>query len=210
MTPAGFENRWRGDELARATALLVDLRDVFAELDITMCLVSGTLLGATRMNSIMPWDDDIDVSVKMRHWPELLGLDGAEGPRGIRFARVMDRDLHPFMRAYRDHEDFPFIDIFVHDRVGDAVRSWGSNARQYIDIPLADWFPYSEIELNGERYACPARPEAYCDILYPDWRVVARTWDWDHRNDCLGTNKVCFAEWDYAKRQLGAPLAAST
>lgn len=202
MIPIGFENRWAGDEKERAVSLLLTLRGLMNRMDILMCLVSGTLLGAVRMNAIMPWDDDIDVSIRMEDWPRLLDMDGAIVCDNLRFARVTDRDMHPFMRAFWDHRDFPFIDIFVHDPHGDVVRSYGSDSRQYIDVPYSQWFPYSTIELEGHEFKTPNDPEAYCDILYPDWRTVARTWDWDHRNDCPSTSRVYTASWDYKARQL--------
>ena len=225
MIPKGFENRWVNDEKILGMALLVDVRNLFEQLDVPACLIFGTLLGATRINDIMPWDDDIDVSINMKDWDKVLEFDGkyvSDLPINerasrrfkigtpVRFERILDRDMHPFMRAFRGDYEFPFIDIFTHEQMDGYVRCYGSRSNHYSDIPTDDFFPYSEIELDGSTFVAPANPEAFCDTHYPQWRTVAKTWGWDHRNDCESPNKTFSAVWNYEEKQLGPLLDGST
>ena len=73
--------------MKRAWAAEIDLLTILLEVcdkyNIQCYADSGTLLGAVRHKGFIPWDDDIDMTVKREEYTDLIKILRNELPKGI-------------------------------------------------------------------------------------------------------------------------------
>ncbi|MDO9494985.1 MAG: LicD family protein, partial [Nocardioides sp.] len=93
-----FDQELVDDYLEAAHAVGEHLLDVFArvcdELDIPFFVTSGTLLGAVRSQSWIPWDDDVDVIMFRDDYARLQHVIGEHLPDEVAFSSPETRDDH--------------------------------------------------------------------------------------------------------------------
>ncbi|MDP2775043.1 MAG: LicD family protein [Nocardioides sp.] len=93
-----FDQDLVDDYLEATHAVGEHLLDVFArvchELDIPFFVTSGTLLGAVRSGSWIPWDDDVDVIMFRDDYARLQHVIGDHLPDGVAFSSPETRDDH--------------------------------------------------------------------------------------------------------------------
>jgi len=92
-----------GNNLIEAERLLNEVTSIFESCEINYWLEGGTLLGIRRENRLLPWDNDLDISI---HESELSKLDillSALKKRGFRIRlRKFDKDSKFFKKRYGD------------------------------------------------------------------------------------------------------------
>lgn len=149
------------------------------ETGIPFLLDHGTLLGAYRDGGIMPWDDDLDLSVEQADharlidwvrqqetrlprageldWSAKLAIDDQSGePLGLVLCFTDDNPLQfkPFGTAF----------WFMFRENG--------HVRQCINLAPARFFAgHDELVLNGRTYRTPRDVDAYLTHHYGDWRT---------------------------------------
>lgn len=81
--------------------------------DIAYWLDYGSLLGAIRSQSIIPWDTDCDVSILAKDLDKLMSLEKIINKNGFWF-----EDYHKVIKCiYWSKTNFNGLDIYVHDIV---------------------------------------------------------------------------------------------
>jgi hypothetical protein len=167
------------------------------EMGIVYWLEGGTLLGAVRENgALLPWEDDVDISVLIDNddaWDALAAGVAARGDRDGYFVDAFQRrgfitishasPRRPPLRweNYRLRGEVR-LDLTVYRPAmsqGEPVLE-----RQPLKgrMPATDSggygvardlvLPTSTIAFLGRDFACPGRPEDYLHVLYGDYNQV--------------------------------------
>ena len=170
--------------------LLEVTHDILKELKIDHWITCGSLLGAVRHQSIIPWDDDIDLAM-MDSQTEILwenqdkfqkmGLLLVEYKFGY---KVFHQDS-PMIPNY--NHGFPFLDIFVmvHDTIEGRDSLVYKNKQYRIDYPehflTEELFPLTNYKLGKYTLPGPHKYRPFLDRVYgTDWKEVGRTHTLDH------------------------------
>ncbi len=171
-----------GKKLEIAQKMLHDVTTIFEKHNIRYWLDFGTLLGIVREGRILPWDDDMDISIfeedrqKVHDivMPEIKKLNYRIYSR----YHHIDDDVLKYgdFRAFRvrNYRWFFFrgyvkIDIFVMYKKGDYYYWYELGNKHKIPSYLVKEF--DQIEFNGKLYTKPKDHDAYLTYHYGNWRV---------------------------------------
>ena len=183
MIPKPFECRWTSDERSLALSLLVIAKKILSLGNVQPTLICGSLLGSIRHNGLIPWDDDLDVSIPEDSWESLSGQSSLFEQYGLTFFTCKNTITH---KVHFKNIPFPFIDIFKHVQTDEkTMRSYGHITKFYTDVPIECWYPFQEYPFETIFFPVPAVPEAFLDGKYPGWRDIADTGEWDHKRECM-------------------------
>lgn len=177
---------------------LLDITRVFETRGSRYMLADGTLLGAVRDGTFIPWDNDTDLMVPIQGFNPLVLRDLFD--EGFRFTRCFgfpDDGMEWTLERQGVETDL----FFVYPRDGSCYLSayWWDNGDgtaewiDYIHPPMDEGW----IEFQGHRFRAPADPESYLARCYGDsWRVPRDGWDYrlDPPNAVPRPARIKFAE----------------
>jgi len=170
-----------------ALKLLQSVTDCLDKNNIIYWLEGGTLLGVVREDRLLPWDNDLDISIKESEYDKLIDCLNEIKRLGWRVrTRSFENDDPPFVkdririikvRSRRLHffKGKICLDIFIKSkkddtyywRVGEKKKS--VPARYYKEI--VNW-PF-----NGKNYLIPKNYDEYLTYRYGNWRTPVKEWD---------------------------------
>ncbi|XP_066926834.1 uncharacterized protein RP689-like [Clytia hemisphaerica] len=169
---------------------------IFQNYKLPYWVTCGTLLGCVRHKGLIPWDDDLDISVMAKDEERLLSLRNVLLEEGI-----ILKEAFPGYVMYHKTEStpsennvnnevndrrLPFCDVIImqDSDKADRVEIRNGRARTFW---LNEWFKHTEIKslkpcLFGDFYfMIPCDPMGYLHRSYgEDCLKVARTHDYDH------------------------------
>ena len=152
-------------DVAAATSVLLEVKQVLDELGVVFYLEEGTCLGAIREHGIIPWDDDVDLA-------SVFGLHG-----------LTEKAVDGIVAKFREHG---FVTKIVHRSHAIYVPALKSGTRvdwhgrwivdgstfHYpgVRIPAGLFTDLKEIDFLGEKFHVPNPPEDFLRMKYgPDW-----------------------------------------
>lgn len=174
-------------DIELATKLLLDVTSKLDREGIPYHLEGGTLLGIVRDNEILPWDDDLDISVPAEYESQLAN---ALTYLFFKRWRIDKRRYHPFGELH-----FKGSRVF---KIRDRCRGLFSMGHCYLDIFLkqthnhkvywqakkklmavsADYYSGFEfVEFKGHKLKAPVNYKEYLTEKYGDWQIPVQNWD---------------------------------
>lgn len=177
-----------GKQLALSKKLLFKVAEILDTHDIPYHLEGGTLLGIVRDGQLLPWDDDLDISIPGQYREkaqEVLKKMWWSGWR-IKMKRatgdtdawhqgeviiVKIKNRHPLMPLLPGGVQ---LDIFFKYNF-DGHSYWQAGDK-LMRVDAAYYQGYDEVEFEGHKLKAPKNCESYLEEKYGDWRTPVKDW----------------------------------
>lgn len=177
-----------GKNLEEAEKLLADVITIFESCKVTYWLEGGTLLGLRREGRLLPWDNDLDISVHESELGKLSGLRNILEKKGFRVrTRRFTEDSDVFKKGdlrmikIRTKRFFGMIkgnvclDIFI--KYTKDEKTFWEIANKVKNVPSKYYTALKNLEFKGKSYTIPKLTDEYLTYRYGDWETPVKDWD---------------------------------
>lgn len=167
-----------------ALKMLKDVTNLLDENNIPYWLEGGTLLGVIRENRLLPWDNDLDISLKEEYYDKVLSIIKTLNYR-VRF-KEFEKDDAPFRKGIKRlvkvrNSKFLFfrgevsLDIFIKFKKNDQYY-WqvGKKRKSISSYYYNDLIKY---KFDNKEYLIPKLYEEYLTARYGDWKIPVKEWN---------------------------------
>lgn len=186
-----------------------DVHDVFHAIKIEYWIDWGTLLGAVRHRGIIPWDDDVDLSIDTSNEKKfkncaipILEELGYKVGEKYGYYKIL---ASPDLIKLRENEKYPGCDVFIATQQSGRLllKGW-EHSIQIKDLKPLKKYKFGEFFVWGS-----ANPTPYLNDLYgKNWRNLANRGA-DHINeDSSESSGIPFHlnDTDYQPAQPTGPI----
>ncbi len=157
-------------------------------------LEGGTLLGIIREERLLPWDNDLDITVKYEDLDKILKARKDIWKAGYRTrVRHYKEDIGPFKKGQVKiikvqtrklffFKGFTLLDIFVKKRV-DGKYYWTVGGKNIVlkSAPEKFYKELSKVDFKGHDYSIPKDYKEYLTYRYGQWNIVKK--DYNYKKD---------------------------
>lgn len=177
-----------GNNKILAENLLIEITSLLDKNNIIYCLEGGTLLGIYRENRLLPWDNDLDLSILE---DELIKIDKfIEDLRKANFrvrTRYFQKDDFYFKKRnlriikIRNKSLFGLIkgpiclEIFIKYKRENCV--YWKVGNKTMAAPLFFYEKIRTILFLNKEYKIPLETEAYLEHKYGNWKIQQKEWN---------------------------------
>lgn len=186
-------HKLEGKNLKIALKMLHNITDVLDKHQIPYWLEGGTLLGIIRENRLLPWDNDMDISIK-EEYAQKLEIALKDLKYRVRY-KEFEKDDMPFKsgikRLYkiRNNRFFFFrgtvtLDIFIKFRFEDKYFWQIGGCKK--SVPAHFYDELGSIEFNDKKYLIPQLFDEYLTHRYGDWTIPVKEWNTFKDDKALG------------------------
>ena len=177
-----------GKNLEQAEKLLADVIAIFDSCEVTYWLEGGTLLGLRREGRLLPWDNDLDISVHESEYGKFARLNDTLKKNGFRVrTREFKEDSDVFRKGnlrmikIRTKRFFGLIkgkvclDVFI--KYTKDEKTFWEIANKVKNVPSKYYASLKTLEFNGKSYTIPKLTDEYLSYRYGDWQTPVKDWD---------------------------------
>lgn len=187
-----------GEIAVIAREMLKKVAVILEKNNIPYVLEAGTLLGIVRENRLLPWDNDMDITITSKYAENLLKIRPQLWRAGYRTrVRRYKKDIGPFKkgmprilkiqtRKFLFFKQYALLDIFIKYPVGDAYQ-WTISSKKPVlkAVPLKYYDQHTKIEFDGHQYSAPKDFEGFLEYCYGDWRTPVKDWNFRTGDNCV-------------------------
>jgi len=169
-----------------ALKMLKDVTDLLDQHSIPYWLEGGTLLGVIRENRLLPWDNDLDISIKNSHLDRLQqALKELNWRYRVR-VREFEKNEPPFQKSairlikIKNRKLLFFsgevsLDIFIKfEKDNETFWQIGDKRKS---VPSRFYDELLKYEFDGKEYLVPKLYREYLTFRYGDWQTVVKEWN---------------------------------
>ncbi len=177
-----------GKNLQDAENLLFKATDIFDQHQITYWLEGGTLLGIRRENRLLPWDNDLDISLHASETPKLTTLAKELKSQGFRVRHRYFTETTNFFKKgdlrmikIRTRRFFGLLkgkvclDVFVK-YTQDEETYWEIDKKTKF-VPSKFYDSFREVTFKNKNYPIPENTDEYLTYRYGDWQTPVKDWN---------------------------------
>ena len=177
-----YDIRLEGKNLVNALSLLEDIAKILDKLKIDYWLEGGTLLGVRRENRLLPWDNDVDLSLMVLDRKNENELISALKKSGFRVRLRKYESDHDYCkkddsRLIKIRKSYLFglikgavcLEIFIKYKVGD--KAYWKIGDVVKNVPYKYYAKTKKVEFNNYRYSIPELTDEYLTYRYGDWQT---------------------------------------
>jgi phosphorylcholine metabolism protein LicD len=182
----------------KAVVMLKKVTRLLEKIKIPYILEAGTLLGVIRENRLLPWDNDLDITITRQFEKQLLKNIWKLRLYGYQVrVKYYKEDLKYFKRKelriikIRHLNILKFLkkdvvlDIFVKRKIGNEYY-WTVGVKNPVlkAVPETFYDNLTQIKFSGKLFSVPEDSEGYLENHYgKDWRIPVKEWNF-RTSDC--------------------------
>jgi phosphorylcholine metabolism protein LicD len=187
---AGKNKLSDGNNLEIAEKMLRDVTRIFDLMATPYWLEGGTQIGIVREQRLLPWDNDMDISMYDTHTGKLWFIVPLLILRGYRLTlQNHQTDIGPFKKgelkiikirnyASRLKKGKVTLDVFIKRKVaGSCFWVVGIEKRVLKSTPSHFTESLSTIRFKDKDYLIPSDYDGYLTYRYGKWREPQKEWD---------------------------------
>ncbi|MCI2227775.1 LicD family protein [Polaribacter sp. MSW13] len=177
-----------GKNKTEALQLLKDVASVLHSCKLDYWLEGGTLLGIIRENRLLPWDNDVDISMMVPKKKQLNNLIVTLKKSGFRIrVRTIQKNTKPLIKnnvriiKVRNKHFFGLLkgnvclEIFIKYNIeGNAYWQVGEKVK---NVPFKFYDTLKTVKFNDYNFLIPEKAIEYLTYRYGDWQTPKKEWD---------------------------------
>ncbi len=190
-----------GKRRIQAYEILHKLGQILKNEGVPYILEAGTLLGVIRENRLLPWDNDVDITITSEWASSLLKIRSLLHQQGFRTKmRYYKQDMGtlykntPRILKIQTRKCYFFkgeslVDIFIKYKNGDQYF-WAVDDKNPVIKQCPDYFYDEQITytFDGQEFLVPKEFESYLEYHYgKNWRTPIKKWDFRMDDACIKT-----------------------
>jgi phosphorylcholine metabolism protein LicD len=184
------KKKLEGKNSRRALKLLKNVTATLNRYEIPYLLEGGTLLGIVRENRLLPWDNDMDISLIEDYKDKLLSILPKLFFKGyiVRIKRYKF-NVEPFKKGeiriikIRNRKLLfikgdVILDIFIKKKIEDKYY-WTVGVKKPVlkSVPKQFYEDLTEFKSNNHSFMVPEDYDGYLTYRYGDWKTTVKEWN---------------------------------
>ena len=177
-----------GKNMAVAERMLENIAVIFNSCNIEYWIEGGTLLGIRRENRLLPWDNDIDFSVKSTQTDKLSDFIKTLQQAGYRVKTRNFTETNSYFKKsdlrmikIREKSFFGLLkgkvcaDIFIKYPIGE--NHYWEIASKTKFVPSTFYEKFTTINFKGFGFSIPLLTDDYLTYRYGNWKTQIKDWN---------------------------------